>query len=85
MPWPVGARELFARPVAPGRFQGLSRLTAPMHGPWFWVALWAATVDPASARWWGFATTLPGDTLGGVSKVRPARFVLGQELGYVDQ
>jgi hypothetical protein len=23
------------------------------------LGLWAATVDPASARWWGFATTLP--------------------------
>ncbi|MFF1476815.1 hypothetical protein ACFVYD_04405 [Streptomyces sp. NPDC058301] len=23
------------------------------------VALWAACVDPAAARWWGFATTLP--------------------------
>jgi signal transduction histidine kinase len=58
MPWPVGARELFARPVAPGRFQGLSRLTAPMHGPWFWVALCAATVAAAFAA---LMTALFGD------------------------
>ena len=41
-PWEVGLRELVARPVARGRAQGLSRLTAPAHGPWFWLALWAA-------------------------------------------
>jgi signal transduction histidine kinase len=58
MPWPVGARELFARPVAPGRFQGLSRLTAPMHGPWFWVALCAATVAAGFAA---LMTALFGD------------------------
>ena len=31
-----------ARPVTRGRAQGLSRLTAPVHRPWFWPALWAA-------------------------------------------
>jgi signal transduction histidine kinase len=34
--------ELVARPVARGRVQGLSRLTAPTHSPWFWMALWTA-------------------------------------------
>src|SRR5215210_7657960 len=42
MPWEVGLRELVARPAARGRVHGLSRLTAPTHGAWFWTALWAA-------------------------------------------
>ena len=47
MPWQVGARELLARPVARGRGQGLSRLTAAGHGPWVWVALWVAAAAAA--------------------------------------
>src|SRR3954452_8885794 len=53
MPWAVGANELIARPVAHGRVRGLSRLTAPTHGAWFWGALWAA----AAAA--GFAVLRP--------------------------
>src|SRR3954451_4616494 len=49
----VGASELIARPVAHGRLRGLSRLTAPTHGAWFWAALWAA----AAAA--GFAVLRP--------------------------
>src|SRR5215218_11044634 len=47
MPWQVGARELLARPVARGRGQGLSRLTAAGHGPWVWVALWVVAAAAA--------------------------------------
>ena len=53
MSWAVGASELVARPVARGRVQGLGRLTAPTHGPWFWLALWVA----AAAA--GFAALIP--------------------------
>jgi signal transduction histidine kinase len=42
MPWEVGLRDLVARPVARDRIRGLSRLTAPVRSPWFWVGLWAA-------------------------------------------
>jgi signal transduction histidine kinase len=52
-PLVVGASELVARPVARGRFMGLSRLTAPTHGTWFWLTLWAA----AAAA--GFAALIP--------------------------
>jgi signal transduction histidine kinase len=40
MPWAVGAGELVARPAARARAQRLSRLTAPTHSVWFWLALW---------------------------------------------
>jgi hypothetical protein len=53
MPLAVEARELVARPVARGRVEGLSRLTAPTHGASFWLALWAA----AAAA--GFAALIP--------------------------
>src|SRR5215210_7567311 len=39
MPWEVGLRALAARPVTRGRIHALSRLTAPTHGRWFWLAL----------------------------------------------
>src|SRR5689334_6814102 len=41
--WPVGARELLARPVSRAGAQPLRRLAAPMHAAWFWPALWALT------------------------------------------
>jgi signal transduction histidine kinase len=41
-PLVAGASELVARPVARGRVQGLTRLTAPTRSPWFWTALWVA-------------------------------------------
>jgi signal transduction histidine kinase len=43
-PWAVGVRELVARPVARGRAEGLTRLTAPTRSVWFWLALWIAVV-----------------------------------------
>ena len=52
-PSAAGARELVARPVTRGGVHALSRLTAPAHGPWFWLALWAAV---AAA---GFAAFIP--------------------------
>src|SRR5919205_2165588 len=39
MPWEVGLRELFARPVSGGGGQALSRLTAASHGRRFWLTL----------------------------------------------
>jgi signal transduction histidine kinase len=42
-----------ARPVARGRVAGLSRLSAPTHSAWFWVALW---VTVATA---GFVALIP--------------------------
>jgi signal transduction histidine kinase len=39
MPWEAGLREVVVRPVRRGRVQALSRLTAPTHGRWFWLAL----------------------------------------------
>src|SRR5919206_1339018 len=39
MPWEVGLRELFARPVSGGGGQALSRLTAASHGRRFWMTL----------------------------------------------
>src|SRR3954452_21788769 len=53
LPTTVGAGELMARPVARGRVQGLSRLTASTHPASFWGALWAA----AAAA--GFAVLRP--------------------------
>jgi signal transduction histidine kinase len=53
MPWEVGVRALFARPVTRGRVQALSRLTAPTHGRWFWLAL---SVAAAAA---GLAALIP--------------------------
>src|SRR6266540_2025320 len=53
MPWEVGLRELEARPVRRGRVQALSRLTAPTHGRWFWLAL---SVAAAAA---GLAALIP--------------------------
>jgi signal transduction histidine kinase len=47
--WEVGLRELMARPVARGRTQGLSRLTAPVHSAWFWPALWAVAAAASFA------------------------------------
>src|SRR3954452_23597075 len=41
-PWAGGVRELVARPVERRRVEGLSRFTAPMRSPWFWVVLWTA-------------------------------------------
>jgi signal transduction histidine kinase len=52
-PLGVGAVELVARPVVRGRVQALSRLTAPVHSTWFWLALWVAV---AAA---GFAALIP--------------------------
>src|SRR4051794_619453 len=52
-PLVVGASELVARPTARGRVQILSRLTAPTHSVWFWLALWVAV---AAA---GFAALIP--------------------------
>jgi signal transduction histidine kinase len=52
-PLVVGASELVARPTARGRVQVLSRLTAPTHSVWFWLALWVA----AAAA--GFAALMP--------------------------
>src|SRR3954451_5876110 len=49
----AGAGELVARPVVHGRTRGLSRLTAPTHSPWFWLALWTA----AAAT--GFVALIP--------------------------
>jgi signal transduction histidine kinase len=40
---PIGARELLARPVPRAGAQPLRRLAAPVHGAWFWPALWAVT------------------------------------------
>src|SRR3954453_19663687 len=53
MPWEVGVRELFARPVTRRRVPALSRLTAPTHGRAFWLAL---SVAAAAA---GFAALIP--------------------------
>src|SRR3954452_18624189 len=53
MPWEVGVRELLARPVRRGGVQPMSRLTAPGHGRWFWLAL---SVAAAVA---GFAGLIP--------------------------
>jgi signal transduction histidine kinase len=53
MPWDVGLRALVPRPVTRGRVQALSRLTAPTHGRWFWLAL---SVAIAAA---GFAALIP--------------------------
>src|SRR3954469_10853992 len=53
MPWEVGVRELLARPVRRGGLQPMSRLTAPGHGRWFWLAL---SVAAAVA---GFAALIP--------------------------
>ncbi len=39
--WPHGPSGLVARPVDGGRIRGLRRLTAPTHGRWFWLTLWA--------------------------------------------
>ena len=39
--WDGGSSELFARPVARGRFRGLGVLTARTHSAEFWMALWA--------------------------------------------
>src|SRR4051794_5171156 len=52
-PLVVGASELVARPTTRGRVQLLSRLTAPTHSVWFWLALWVA----AAAA--GFAALMP--------------------------
>jgi signal transduction histidine kinase len=52
-PLGVGAGELVARPVARGRVQALSRLRAPTHSMWFWLALSTAV---AAA---GFAALIP--------------------------
>src|SRR3954471_6750030 len=41
--WPVGARELLARPVPRTGVARLGRLAAPVHGAWFWPALWVLT------------------------------------------
>ena len=38
-----------ARPVARGRAQGLSRLTAPVHSAWFWPALWVVAAAASFA------------------------------------
>jgi len=75
MPWAVGASELVARPVARGRVQALSRLTAPTHSAWFWLALWAAAAAASFAALipvlFGRGPPLPGyavvNTLAGVS------------------
>jgi signal transduction histidine kinase len=48
-PWQLGPRELMGRPVARGRAQGLSRLTAPVHSAWFWPALWAVAAAASFA------------------------------------
>src|SRR5215218_5651698 len=53
MPSEVGLRALVARPVTRGRVYALSRLTAPTHGRWFWLAL---SVAIAAA---GFAALIP--------------------------
>src|SRR5215217_9345140 len=45
--------ELLARPTSRGRFDGLSRLTAPTRSSWFWLALW---VSAAAA---GFVALIP--------------------------
>jgi hypothetical protein len=68
MPWEVGLGELFARPVARARIQGLSRIAAPTHSPSFWLAMWTAV---AAA---GFAALIPvlfdrGPPVPGVSVV----------------
>src|SRR3954468_2500520 len=73
MPSAVGANELIARPVAHGRLRGLSRLTAPTHGAWFWAALWAA----AAAA--GFAVLRPA--LLGHGPVLPAHEVIHRLSG----
>jgi len=48
-PSAIGVRGLVARPVARGRIHGLSRLTAPTHSAWFWIALWIATAGATFA------------------------------------
>ena len=53
MPWALEAGELVARPVAHARVRGLSRITAPTHSPWFWLALWIAAIAA------GFAALIP--------------------------
>src|SRR4051812_40128642 len=53
MPWEVGVREPLARPVRRGGVQPMSRMTAPGHGRWFWLAL---SVAAAVA---GFAALIP--------------------------
>ena len=52
-PLVVEAGALVARPLARGRVQGLSRLTAPTHGAWFWLALWTAVATA------GFVALIP--------------------------
>src|SRR3954470_24310181 len=62
MPWEIGVRALMPRrglralvagPVIRGRGRALSRLTAPAHGRWFWLAL---SVAAAAA---GVAALIP--------------------------
>ena len=53
MPSAVAAGELLARPTARARVNGLGRLTAPTHSPWFWLALW---ISAAAA---GFVALIP--------------------------
>src|SRR3954467_15590994 len=53
MPWDVGLRALMPRPVPRDRVHPLSRLTAPTHGRWFWLAL---SVAAAAA---GLAALMP--------------------------
>src|SRR5215210_7590092 len=53
MPSAVAAGELLARPTARARVNGLGRLTAPTHSPWFWLVLW---ISVAAA---GFVAQIP--------------------------
>src|SRR5215217_5483038 len=53
MPSTVAAGELLARPTARARVNGLGRLTAPTHSPWFWLVLW---ISVAAA---GFVAQIP--------------------------
>jgi signal transduction histidine kinase len=50
-PMEVGASGPWARPVVGGRGRAgaLKALTAPTHGPWFWIALWAAAAAASFA------------------------------------